>query len=214
MPDWKGPNILAQGLSYIWAAPQFQFLETLSNEKNYDWPAIKTVWYASARTNQEHFSVFLEKSPPNLARVKMLKKHFQNSKFIYMLRNPFCIAESIIRFAGEKYLNILEIAAAHIIACFEMQKNNLQSYPGLLVTYEDMCSNTHATQAKLKQFVPELSDLVLEQTVDVKQRYNEPLRNMNEDHLKRLSSEQKEKLLILFVEHEELFKFFGYSMKI
>ncbi|MDJ0624844.1 MAG: sulfotransferase [Candidatus Caenarcaniphilales bacterium] len=210
LPCWAGPSIPAAGLNLIWGAEKFNYVRTLQNPQNYNWSQIKKCWYSNIRSKSNNFSLFLEKSPPHLTRVEMLENNFHNSRFVFLMRNPFAIAESIVRYRS-KVENILEIAASHIVTCFYLQKENYKKYPdSLKINYEEMCDNPIATEQKIISYFPELYDLKLDQQLKVKS-YNERLRNMNQEQIARLSNQQLKKLSLIFSQHKPLFNFFGYE---
>ena len=49
-------------------------------------------------------SVSLEKSPPNSAKTRWLQAHFENSRFIGIIRDGYAVSEGITRKANPKHL--------------------------------------------------------------------------------------------------------------
>lgn len=60
--------------------------------------------------------------------------------------------------------------------------------------------------------IPELADLDLEQTVSVKGRYDEGIRNMNAEQIERLPNEAIVELNRVFEPEHELLSEFGYRI--
>src|SRR4051812_21132299 len=76
----------------------------LEDESLYQWEKIKTIWRREWAKNPKfdiaHPRVFLEKSPANVYRATMLQKHFPNSFFLLVTRNPYAVAEGVRRRMG------------------------------------------------------------------------------------------------------------------
>ena len=194
----------------LWAANR-RFRQMRKDPSLYNWEKNRKAWYLQAFSKSESASVFVEKSPPFLLLVPFLMTNFENTKFLLMVRNPYAMAEGILR--RHKGKNKLELIADHIIACFQYQIRNLQflkDQSHLFFTYEELCSMPDDIEIKIKKLVPELSDLRLKQTIPVKGIYNETLRNMNREQIERLSDMQKKELKTRFLKYESFFKHFGY----
>lgn len=199
----------------IWAANQ-PSLDSLREPSRYDWEKTKKAWYFQAFSKSETAAVFVTKSPPFLVITDMLRAHFTNTRFIFMVRNPYAVVEGIsrrkraIQYAGK---DIFKVAAKHIMTCFEYQKNNVETYGNdLFFTYEQMCRDHVLTEHRVKHFIPELGDLELNQRIIVKNLYFEPLRDMNIQQIQRLSRENIKEINTVFEENRGLMDYFGYEI--
>lgn len=128
--EFAGPNPFALNCPYMFSERYHDF----AFEKNYDWESIKTLW----NSFWEEDLIKVEKSPPNVVRAHMLRRHFENSQFIIQVRNPYQIATSILKLRQDVST---ERACAHVASCFFEQYKNYYSYTDKVVKYEDMINN-------------------------------------------------------------------------
>jgi|694.fasta_scaffold06157_1 hypothetical protein len=124
---FSGPNPFVLNCPYMFSERYHDF----SLEKNYDWFSIKTLW----NSFWEEDLIKVEKSPPNVVRAHMLKRHFENSEFIIQVRNPYQIVTSILKLRPDISI---ERSCAHVASCFFEQYKNYFSYTDRVVKYEDM----------------------------------------------------------------------------
>src|SRR5437868_2946618 len=98
--------------------------DVLADEARYHWPQIKQRWRKEWKRNPKFQTanprVFLEKSPPNVLRAFMLQKHFSDSSFVLMQRNPYAVAEGIRRRTGISLNRCIQ----HWIRCAQHQIRN------------------------------------------------------------------------------------------
>ncbi len=216
---FSGPTPLELGLPLLWASEQW-CLDKLSDESLYNWDNSRRAWYFHAYARNKNASVLVEKSPPFMLHVKALKNNFTNAKFLFMVRNPYAVAEGILRSTDSSRYPSRKIAiertSKHIINCLKYQKNNIINYgrSGLFFTYESMCEEPLSLQDKIINLVPELEELTLQQIIPVKGNYHEELRNMNSQQISRLSANDIKELDTLFSRHQELFEYYGYTIGI
>lgn len=71
-----------------------------SNPDNYPWDLIKKIW--DKAWDKGKSGIYLEKSPPNCFRWKMLNDNFENSYFIAMIRNPYDQVKAWMRHFNSK----------------------------------------------------------------------------------------------------------------
>ena len=209
-----GPVPAQEDLSLVWGEAGSNYGDVLADDANYDWPAIKNHWYRAARrAYRPEVCVFLEKSPPHIARVHLLAKHFASAKFVFMVRNPYAQVESICR-ARPNMPEITRRASEHSLTCLRLQRENIERYSasGVGFTYEAMCAEPAATAESIRQLAPELEDLKLDQEIAVKGRYKERLRDMNAQQIARLTGDQLAILRNTFAPHEALLRHFRYEL--
>lgn len=211
---WGGAVPKQRNLSLIWGHSASGYEAVLADPANYDWPHIKRTWYAAARLHDPDAAcVFLEKSPPHVARVHMLDENFHDARFIFLVRDPYAIIESIGR-RRARVPRFAKVASEHVLTCLRLQKDNASRFPNsILLRYEDMCADPGGTQSKIKSLVPELDDFVLDQRIKIKGLYDENLRDMNEDHIARLPPGLIPRLNEHLARREDLLAHFGYSLR-
>ncbi|MDQ8205648.1 glycosyltransferase [Pelagicoccus sp. SDUM812003] len=212
---FQGPNPSKHNNPLLWASDP-KLLQSLRNPSNYDWKKTKKAWYFQAFAQDPNANIFVEKSPPFLLLAKSLAENFKNPHFIFLSRNPFAVAEGILRRRSKDFPNrsiAIEQTALHITTCLSIQKSNIEAFRtnALHFTYEQLCDQTDAIAQKLSDLAPELSDLDLNQVIPVKSLYAEKPRNMNSEQIARLSDHDLAALSKCFAPHVRLFDFFGYS---
>lgn len=212
MAGFQGVSTSGIGAELLWATDKW--LSYFTDEKAYDWPQTKKAWYFTATALNPNASVFFTKSPPAIVWVEQLKRHFSNSKFIFMVRNPYAVVEGIARRKRDKFprQDILGMAATHIMKCFELQIENIKNHQeALFFTYEDMCSTPDKIADQLGAFVPELNDLKMDAAIPVKGNYHESLRNMNDQQISNLSNEDLTEINRVFDRYPQYLRYFGYQ---
>jgi Sulfotransferase family len=212
MAGFQGISTNKIGAELLWATEKW--LKYFTDDESFNWPATKKAWYFTATATDPSASIFFTKSPPAIVWVEQLKHHFRNSKFIFMVRNPYAVVEGISRRkqgqnTREKTLNL---AANHIMKCFELQIENIERNPeGVFFTYENLCSEPDKIKALLQKLVPELMDLTFKKEIPVKGNYFELLRNMNDQQTSRLNKDDLAIINGVFDRHPVNFKYFNYQ---
>ena len=202
----------------IWASRR-RWRDVLADPSLYDWPRIRRAWYFQAWGRDPRAAVFVTKSPPYLLLVDELARHFANSKFLFMVRNPYAMCEGICRIVELRRLlpagvNVPEAAAKHAVACLEQQRRNLEAHRGrgIFFTYEAMCAEPERVARRIRALVPELDDVELRQRLRVKGRYDEMLTDMNARQMARLKPERIAAFNRVFRAHRGLLGHFGYEL--
>ncbi len=217
-PGFVGPSSRGLGAGKMWATPRW--LGRFTDAAAFDWQTSRKAWYFQAFSHDPNAPVFVEKSPPFLLLVDQLDRHFRNSKFIFMVRNPYAAVEGSCRRWRKKEFqhtipreeDLFKEAALHLMTCFEFQRRNREAYSrkGVFFTYEQMCDDSEQVESLLKSLVPELQDLIVKQRIPVKD-YHEMLRNMNAQQIANLTSEKLGWINQIFSKYPGLLEYFGYS---
>lgn len=155
----------------------------------------RRIWYSRARPKRLTSSILVEKSPPFLLIPDQLAANFRDSRFCIMVRHPLATLEGILR-SREGMKNpddrdLRVVAAQHIGRCLEQQVANIRNLGDRAVslTYESMCAEPLSTATLVQTLCPELDDLNFDLAISVKGRYNERLRNFNDEQVARLDHE-------------------------
>jgi len=175
---------------------------------DFDWPYIKKVWRKNWDVNA---TILLEKSPPNILRAKSLEEHFQPAYFIVLYRNPFAHCESLMR----RRKTSLEESAQFAIKCLKFQKQNIEQLDrNIQVAYEALSETPVKTLRQIQMFLPELSDMKLDDFYDVHNFKNKPLEmtNLNQEKISRFTSREIDELNRIFKLELDLLGFFGYKL--
>ncbi len=167
--------------------------DILKDEARYKWPRIKRRWHAQWARNPKFETanprVFLEKSPPNILRASMLQKHFENSFFILMQRNPYAVAEGIRRRAKLDIKRCIQ----HWIRCARQQVRNEETLRrAIKLNYEELSEHPERSRQQVITLVPELADLDIRKDVAVHSldgHISQPIVNYNQKQIALLSKE-------------------------
>ena len=212
-----GRGSLAGALK-IWASHQ-RWRDVVTDPSLYDWPRTRRAWYFQARARDRRASVFVTKSPPHLLLVDELARRFVNSRFLFMVRNPYAVCQGICRILepgrfSPRGLNVREAAARHVVACLEQQRRNVEVHHGrgVFFTYESMCADPERVGQRIRALVPDIDDLELRQRLPVKGRYDEILTDMNARQIARLKPAQITAFNRVFRGRRDLFDHFGYEL--
>jgi len=138
-----------------------------------------------------------------------------------MVRNPYAVVEGLLRksvhsswYRETATCDLFKTAASHVINCLSFQRINIETWGerGVFFTYEQMCENPAQVELQIRQLVPKLEDLRLRQRIRVRE-YNEDLRNMNEQQIGRLTTDDLRRINEVFRPHRDLIESFGYSLR-
>ncbi len=188
---FAGPSSRGTGTGLLWAAtPEREALFT--NPATYDWDRTRRAWHFQAQASQPDASVLVLSSPPFLLIAEELARAFPEAAFLMLLRHPLPVIEGILRgTAGTDIgaqLALVEQAVAHVIRGMETQRRNcaLLGSRVLRFSYEAMCATPAKVGEQIEALVPALGPVKLDRRIAVKGRYDESLRNMNDDQVARL----------------------------
>ena len=218
MLGYAGPSTVMSPWPLIWFADD-ESAAYFRDHPEYDWERTKRAWYLQASAEDDAAPVFMTKSPPFLLIADRLMANFANTSFLFMVRNPYAAMEGVLRRprrtgdAGNGP-DLPRIAAQHFVNCLRQQKANIAAYRGNSVafTYEELCASPAEIAARITDLVPELAGIDLTQKLSVKQAYDEPLRNMNEDQIGRLTAEQIEMANEIFCPNADILSHFDYEL--
>jgi len=189
--------------------------DVLSDESRYDWPHIKRRWRKEWARNPKFRTanprIFLEKSPANVLRATMLQKHFPNTSFILMQRNPYAVAEGIRRRTQIPLGRCIE----HWIRCAQQQMHNELSLNSVIrLNYEDLSERPDYCREQLLKFIPDLGEIDLEREVSVQSiegKVRRPITNYNEQQIARLTADDLNEINRHLDGVTEVMTHFGYK---
>jgi hypothetical protein len=133
----------------------------------------------------------IEKSPPLICAHKLYPQVFPNYKYIVMHRNPFAVAEGMIRVVKEKSGEVITPLEAihHSTRVLEICDEIVQDHPNNTIhfSYEDFTENPKDYIDKILNFIPDLEYLKIEKEYNIKRKYKSPIINMNQQQIDRLN---------------------------
>jgi len=214
---FHGPSSRGTGTRLLWAATPAA-IATFRDPAAYDWDRTRRAWHFHARARHADAETLVVAAPPFLLIADRLAAAFPNAAFLIMVRNPYAVAEGIIRRGAEAGPvapgdSLATTAARHIAAAFAAQAANRTALGdrATVFTYEEMCRTPAAVATRIAGLVPAFADLELDRSLPVKGRYHEPLRDMNADQIARLTPAQLADLNRVFDDHRSLLGGFGYD---
>jgi hypothetical protein len=170
------------------------------------WEKIKQVWDDAWEGNGP---IFLEKSPPNVLRAEEIKKHFQPSSFIIMMRDPYAFTEGIRR----RNNNFGVIRGVKLwVRIAKYQKKNIENLNSVIFfNYRIFTGSLGCTVANILEFIPELEVLSPDRVVGWGENRKEPvIRNLNPTQIRRLSNGDINRINHVLREVPDLLKYFNY----
>ena len=204
------PGKIAVRCRRIWS----EQADVLADESLYDWPRIKQRWRRKWKRNPKFRTadprIFLEKSPANVLRAEMLQKHFPNSAFILMQRNPYAVAEGIRRRTGLP----LDRCIRHWLRCAQQQMDNEKLLKAAIrLNYEDLSERAAHCREEIVKLMPGTDDLDLSTEVSVQSiegKVRRPIVNYNEQQIARLSGDELREINGQLEEAAGIMAHFGY----
>ena len=176
------------GLPRMWVGGEHLFRLTEA-DRGPDAERIKKEWGIRLDTSRP---VFLEKSPPNMARTRWLQAHFAPAKFVAIVRDGYAVAEGIRRKADPKHLPdswTIEQCAHQWARSNQLLLEDAPCLEHLLwVSYEELTRDPQQTLDRIVEFagLPPFPRMDAARSVSVHER-DEPLRNMNAESIESLS---------------------------
>ena len=175
----------------------------------YPWKKIKKVWM---QYWDQRKIILMDKTTTNIMRVSEIKKVFNNTCFLAMVRNPYAQVEGLIRRNG----STIEYAASFALKCLKYQKENIEREKNILfLSYEDLCDNKEKSIKKIKEFIPELGNIRSDiefSAHNFKTKAKMKIQNLNDEKIKKLSSAQIKAINFYFKKQEKLLNYFNYSI--
>jgi hypothetical protein len=176
----------------------------------FDWAAIETEWNKHWDLEK---SILLEKTPQNLVRAFDIEKHFPDSYFVVMVRNPYAYCEGSKR----KYLKewSYRSIAERWIEHTHMQMENIQGLKHVIgFTYEELTADSTAIAEKSLEFLPELETLDPNFTFAMYSVYGYVPRratNFNAAQIARLSDADLAEINAVLEKQPEMMAYFNYD---
>jgi len=225
-PPYSGSTLLTQIIStsekiscnnYI-ATMEGQLLPELRNhmfnkdrwDKSnvYDWSKIKSVWM---KYWDQSKPVLMDKTTTNIMRFDEIKKEFDNTYAICLIRNPYAVIEGIMR----RNSKTIEFAIEFCIKTLKYQKYNIENHKNLTwITYSELCNNQDLVKKKIKSILPEIDDLNFNKFFRAHNFKNKSLKitNLNDEKISKLKKDDILKINKYFTKEKELLNFFNFQL--
>lgn len=204
-------DLAEQGKSYVWT----EAIQSIQDQKNYKWDDVKKTWNDMWRKHQNYHNdnrIFIQKSPPDVGRAKMLFDNFENSWFICQVRNPYIVSEGVMRRRGD---GDIRRAARHAVKVLSIQKWNIENTQNLLAwRYEDIPIIPEKIENLINEAIPDINSFSFNQQVyatSLDGYIKRGFENLNNRQLERLDERQIRIINEEIDVHEDAFKFFKYE---
>lgn len=175
-----------------------------------EWHANEYYWNQIWNKNNPDADWKFEKSPPNILRPHLILDCFVNVSFIIMVRNPYAMAEGILR--ANPNASIQDIGN-HVLNCLTIQRKNCYlKGNNLTFTYEDMCDRPEWVETQIKTKF-EIDDFTLSANKDRHSKIkNNSVKNYNDEQISRLKKYHIIELNKIFSTATDTLDFWGYSI--
>lgn len=110
-------------------------------DKEMNWPRIRSSWSSLAQSRGK--TSFVEGSPPNLVRIKNIRKHFDpDAVYMCMISSPFLhVASSVYNYKTPTNVNLKNLSKSWLRKASLIQ-NALDEYSDIkFLNYEQFCTN-------------------------------------------------------------------------
>ena len=185
-----------------------------------DWHSVKATWlskYQEIKRLVQNVDVVIEKSPPNMIRIKHLTSIFRNSTLLAFNRNPYANCASILyrnydpdNKNAEERLQILKNLASSWLEKSKIIRELVLALHAPLFTYEDFCSDVSRCIKKIKLPPDVLQSINVEALVKVKDYEPQRILSQNERQVSKLTRTEIELLTDTLSTEAHLLSFFGY----
>ena len=160
------------------------------NKSNiYDWYKIKSVWL---KYWDQSKTILMDKTTTNIMRFDEIKKEFNNTYAICLVRNPYAVVEGIIRRNSKP----IEFAIEFVIKALRYQKYNIENNKNLIwIKYSELCDNQDLVNKKINTILPEIDDLDFNKFFSAHNFKNQPLKitNLNDEKISKLKKRTYQK---------------------
>jgi Sulfotransferase family len=206
-----------------WLVPGLSDSDRWNPEKQIDWKEVRQTWlkkYHEINRLVANIQVVLEKSPPNLVRFDHFKKHFQNSVFMVLNRDPYANCSSKFhrtqnsdKFLPEERLQSLSKLAADWVVKSSYLFRAIEAENLLFFTYEQFCEEPEICLNRVLELCPELEQIDTSVNVRVKDYPAQQLSNQNQRQIDLLHANEIEAISSILAPKIELLQKFGYQLR-
>jgi hypothetical protein len=156
----------------------------LQNKINYNWQQIKKSWEDqwSCTTTSD---VYLQKTPHDIFRVKMMSEQFENLKWIICVKDPYAYVESLFR----KYQKLkitnpykeLDKICNHVLLVLKTQSENIEilGTTAYTTTLEDFIERKQYHADQIEQFTNGLVKIDFSKQIWIKGQTSGEIINTN-----------------------------------
>lgn len=194
-------------------------------KKKVKWNSVKRVWLKRWRVTNERaggIDVIIEKSPPNLCRMKGFFKNFPNSAAFGFNRDPYAFASSYShrqhkvdteQLSENRRRGFYRKVARLWVIRSRLLRAGIEEYGFTNFSYESFCENPAEVVKKIQAKCPELTGVDPEARIQVKNYEPQPISNQNDRQLAWLSQNDVLGINSVLRNHLDLMAYFGYRIR-
>ncbi len=208
-----------------WLIPGLCEKDRWDSKKEINYPSVKAVWLKQFQKSKEltkNVDIVLEKSPPNMMRIKELASQFKSYSFLANNRDPYaCCASRLYRKYSLSNMNederflALHKSAEQWLERSQKVQDLVKELNIPMIAYEEFCQDPSSILPKLNS-LPEgfINTINFDAEVQVKNYPPQKIINQNARQIANLNDEELELLTEVFSEKKELLAFFGYRIRV
>lgn len=191
---------------------------------------VRAVWLAQLREQGAAGKVVVEKSPPNMGRIRPLLETFSDMRCVVttLTRDPYATCEGWVRRYLPEDMRRQWAPQVHTASLSRLQLFEFvgdvwgrraetllaaASVTDLTLSYEGLCAEPRRHLEPLFAMLPELSDVNTSAVLDVKDYSRGPLQNLNAVQIGRLSGAEVDAISRGLALHEVAVESLGYGLR-
>jgi hypothetical protein len=187
--------------------------DVFAKAESYDWSKIRRVWEQYWEANNPKAAIRVEKSPPNVVRIQMLDAEFPEAHFVISWRNPYAMAEGILR--NNPQAQVAQ-AGRHAINMMKSARENIQRYGdrSVVMSYEELTADPQVLLDRLTRLLPEIGPLSIdaEREILIKGYRYPGIRDTNAEQIANLPPWMIKQLNRIYERHADDLEHFGYKL--
>ena len=178
-----------------------------NQNSKFDWATIHAAWNNRAHLAGKH--LFIEGSPPNLLRIKDIRKEFDScAKYLFMISSPYMhVASSVYNYATPETANFNDVSKTWLDKARRIYEA-IQTNPDIaLVKYEDFCAQPELINKAL--------ELPYQKTYSIAGKRNSQvafIRDLSAKTIGFLKPQEIDEIGECLMSDQALIEFFGYKI--
>lgn len=205
-----------------WLVPGMCEDDRWDPEKKIDWNSVEATWLSKFQEIQglvKNVDIVIEKSPPNMLRIKQLTSIFPNHSLLAFNRNPYANCASIMyrnyepnnKSPDERH-QILQLLARSWIERSTLIRRLVLELNITMFTYEEFCSDISGCIKKIDLPSDAIDSINIEAIVKVKDYGPQQIISQNERQVANLTMPEIALLTDILANEPDLLSFFGYNL--
>ena len=206
-----------------WLVPGLCESDRWRQNKPVNYESVKAVWLNRFQENSgksgQRPDVIIEKSPPNMMRLRALSEQFNSVAYLATNRNPFANCASILRrqhadtaLDPKRRAKLLENLAENWLTRSRQIKAILDLLDCPFISYEEFCKNPWTILSKLELPAHVIEQIDCAATIEVKDYWPQKISNQNARQIAQLDSLDLQVIFDVLQTDQELVRFFGYDL--